>query len=314
MSWALALGIASGALGLFSTGWQKHKNQEELKHQKGLNQKQFDLNRQYGDDIYSLRKGEALDQLGIQKDNLNTRLNYAVDDYNTSLLAQAFGIQDARIQGASATGASLAAEAASGTRGNAANEMVRSYATQGLERNIDLQEKQNVSQLNQMITGANDAAGAIEREKDSWAQGGYRDREKSLQDNYNYSIFDLGQKEYDRQIQQSDPFELSWDNLFDYVGGAFSGAYSGMSMGMGFDELSKKTDSFNFGSWFEGETLREQDRQNAAKYYATKSPYDPTIRNRSPTMRRVVTPKDMSHGYYLKGNYYYGWTPNKING
>jgi len=245
--WQLA--IAGAAAGLFSTGWQKYKNQEELKHQKELQQKQYDLNKQHGDALYSLQKGEALEQLGIQKDNLNMQLKMGMDDYNTSLLAQAFGIQDARIQSASNTGASLAAEAASGTRGNAANEMLRSYAAQSLERNIGLQERQNANQLNQMITGANTAAGAIEREKNAWSSGGYRDREKLLQDSYNLSMFKMGQTEFDYQIKQSDPFDFSWDNLLgnslDYITGMFGGAYSGLEMGKAFTELSGNKDKNN---------------------------------------------------------------------
>jgi len=245
---SLALGIMTVLGGLYGAGstiWSKQKDQDELRRQKKQQQQQYELNKQYGDSLYSLQKNESLEQLDIQRQNLNTQLDMGIEDYNTSLLAQAFGIQDARIQNSSAVGASLAAEGAGGTRGNAGNDMIRAYATQGLERNIDLQEKQNASQLNQMITGANTAVSAINREKDSWSEGGYRHREKALQDDYNYKMFQFGQSEFDYQIDQSDPWKLSWDNFFDFSGAILSGATSGATMGGGFDQYTKGVDKKN---------------------------------------------------------------------
>jgi len=233
MWWMALIGAAAG---IASTAINKKRNREELERQKKLAKEKYKLDKQYSDNLYSLQKNEALDQLGIQQDNLDTQLGLSVDDYNTSLLAQAFGIQGARIENASGIGASLAAEGASGTRGNASNEMIRAYAAQGLERNIELQDRQNSGNLNRMTTGANIAAAAIEREKASWMNGGYRYNEKALKDSYNRSMYDLGVKEFDYQItSMNNPF----DNFLDYSAGMLSGANSGMQWGKSIEDWKR---------------------------------------------------------------------------
>lgn len=242
MSLALTMALIGAGVGAVSTGVEKYRNQEELKRQKKMAKDQYDLNEQYGDNLYSLRKDEAFGQLGLQKRNLHGQMGLSTDDYNTSLLAQAYGMQDARIQTGAAIGASLAAEGSSGTRGNYGNELTRAYASQGLERNIELQNRQNGESLNRMITDANSAVSAIGREKASWEEGGYRQHEKALQDSYNYSVFELGRNEFDYQIKKNDPWDFSWDNILDssldYITGMFSGAYSGLEMGKGISKLS----------------------------------------------------------------------------
>ena len=231
MLWALALGGA--LLGGLSTWQQGKKEKESLERQKESARQQYELGKNYSDSMYSLQKSEALGQLGIQRRNLDTQLGTAMDDYNTSLLSQAFGIQDARIQNEAGIGASYAQEAAGGTRGDAANEMIRAYAAAGLEKNIDLQNRQNTNYLNQMITGANQTVEAINREAGSWSEGGYRYQQKAAQDAYNKNIFDLGQSDYDWAVQQSQP------GFLDYFTGALTGASSGLSMGFSYESYKK---------------------------------------------------------------------------
>jgi len=253
------MALIGAGVGLISKFSEKDTNKRELERQKEIEKQKYELQKQYGDNLYALRKEEAIDQLDIQKKNLNEQLNQSMEDYNTNLLTQAYGMQDARIQSSSNIGMSLAAEGASGTRGNAANEMMRAYAGESLERNIDLQERQNSNYLDRMMTGANTAADAIQREKDSWEAGGYRGREKGLQDMYNYSMHDLGMSEYDHQIQRTDPWNFSFENILDYAGAGFGGAMSGFSFGNSLKENIKwkefsheekkskpKTDPWNF--------------------------------------------------------------------
>lgn len=168
-----------------------------------------------------------MEQLDIQRRGLDTQTDLSFDDFNTNLLAQAFGIQDARIQSSSAIGQSLAEEGASGTRGNASNDMIRAYASQGLERNIDLQNKQTDNYLNRMITGANMTSDAISREKAAWLPGGYRYREKTAQDSYNANMYELGQSNYDWHTQQ-----INNNAFLDMFTGIMGGASSGLDMGL----------------------------------------------------------------------------------
>ena len=239
------MALVGAGLGLASVGIDKRRQQKELKHQKGIDQSKYNIGKIYSENLYNIRKTEALDNLSMQKRNLDTQMNLSVNDYNTGLLAQAFGMQDARIQSESAIGASLAAEGASGTRGNTANQIVRDYAVQGLERNIEIQERQNRDHLNSMITSGNISAAGIEKEKASWQEGGYRHQEKAAQDRYNLQMFNLGQEEFDRQIEMSNPFALSWDNLFDYTTGGFGGASSGYNFYTSWDNARDQRNTRN---------------------------------------------------------------------
>jgi len=94
-----------------------------------------------------LQKEDSSYQLDSRERSANENIKQFTNDYNTSLLMQAFGEQDSRIQNESAIGASLASEGMSGTRGNTSNDLMRSYASQGLERQIDVQNQQNRNTL-----------------------------------------------------------------------------------------------------------------------------------------------------------------------
>ena len=236
MWWTAAIGAA---VGLISKGVQKGANKRELERQREIERQKYELQKQYSDNLYALRKEEAIDQLDIQRKNLDEQLNQSMEDYNTNLLAQAYGIQDARIENSTNIGMSLAAEGAGGTRGNAANEMMRAYAGESLERNIDLQDRQNSNYLDRLTTGANNAADAIQREKDSWEAGGYKGREKGLQDMYNLSMHDLGISEYDYQIHRTDPWNFSFENILDYADSGFNSGWQAYNFGNVLKENSK---------------------------------------------------------------------------
>ena len=233
MLWMMAVGAAVGAgVGIASTRRRRREEEERIKREKENAKKQYQYGKEYSDRMYDLKKNEALGQLDVQRKGLDTQLGLAIDDYNDNLLAQAFGIQDARIQTSSFIGESLAAEGASGTRGNESTEMIRSYAAQGLDRNIELQDRQNSNYLYKVITGANQTADAISREKAAWMPGGYRDQEKNAQDAYNYQIYQLGQDNYNWQMQQHESYKF-----LDYFTGAMSGANSGFNMGTNYSNM-----------------------------------------------------------------------------
>lgn len=241
MFWLAAILPALGAIGGGIAGYASvmQRGDEEkaaLKQQKDSAWKQYEYGKAHGDRMFGIQKAEALENLGVQRKNLDEQVGLSTDEYNTALLAQAFGIQDARIQTGSAIGASLAEEGASGVRGSATGDKIRAYALQGLERNIEAQDRQNAGQLNRMIAGANMTAGAIGREEASWMPGGYRMQQKDAQDSYNLNVANLGQDNFQWQIDNAAPTDL------DKFVGVMSGMQSGFSLGNSANQFA--------GAWF----------------------------------------------------------------
>ena len=231
MWWMALIGAAAGQASYFI---DNHKQRNEIKRRRAQEEAAFNLQQEHNNSMFNLQKTEAMEQLGVQKRNLDTHLGLSFDDYNSNLFAQALGIQDARIQNSSAIGESLAAEGASGTRGNASNDMIRSHATQSLERNIDVQGKQNSNYLNQMITGANMTSDALNREKASWMNGGYKYQAKQMSDKHAQDMFDLKMNEYDNAYKSTE------FNFLDFMTAGFGGANTGMSMGINFQNYWKE--------------------------------------------------------------------------
>jgi len=225
MWWMIIPLIAGAIAGGISTYTESEREKEALRQQKESAWSQYLYGKEHSDTQFGIQKSAAMEQLGVQRKNLDTQLGMGIDDYNTSLLAQAFGIQDARIQTGSAVGASLAAEGASGVRGSSAGEKTREYALQSLERNIGVQDRQNENYLNKMITGANMTVDAIGREEASWMPGGYRVQSKEAQDAYNLNIANLGQSNFNWAIDQANP------TFLDYFTSIMGGGSSGMNLG-----------------------------------------------------------------------------------
>ena len=227
MSWLFPLigSLIGGGVGGLSTWRQGEKEGESLKFQKNMAFMKYIYGKKHSDRMFDLEKNEALDRLGTEKRNLNTQFDLSMSDFNSSLFNQAFGIQDARIQTGSAIGESIAAEGASGARGNASNEMIRDYAARGLERGVEDQDRRNFDYLNQINTGVSIASDAIKKEEASWMPGGYRALAKKETDAYNHGLFNLEQSAYDWQIARSQP------GVLDYITGIFGGMSSGFGMG-----------------------------------------------------------------------------------
>jgi hypothetical protein len=114
----------------------------------------------------------------------------------------------------------------SGTRGNEANELVRAYAQQGLDRNIGLQYQQNDQALAGMITQANRGVQDISRERASWDAGGYRYELKGAEDTRNRELADLGISALTWQEDQIDKY--AWMN---YTSDILKGGMSGFNFG-----------------------------------------------------------------------------------
>ena len=238
MWWVLPLiGAGIGALG---TGQSLRKQRDALKKQQEAAKKQYEYGKELSEKQWGIQRGEAEYQLGTQERALHEGMGQFADEYNTAMLARAFGEQDARIQNAANAGMSRVQEGMSGTRGNAANETVRAYASQSLDRNIEIQDRQSKGQLDKMITGANMTVNAIEHEKASWMPGGHRVRAKESQDAYNLNIANLGQSNFDWHIDQATP------TFMDYFTGIMGGASSGAKFGGRVSKFIDNGDIWNF--------------------------------------------------------------------
>ena len=223
--WWMAIPALLGAAAGGIAAWQQSdQEQKALGKQKETAWKQYKLGKEHSDAQYAIQRGEAQSQAALAQQRLDQGVDMSIGQMNTSLLAQAFGIQDAQIQTASNIGASLAAEGASGARGSAAGELIRAYETQGLERNIDIQNRQNEQALLGLTVQANNSMADIVHERNSWDPGGYRYQSKEAQDAYNRDIAKLGESNFDWQIKQAEP------SILDYATGMLQGASSGMSM------------------------------------------------------------------------------------
>lgn len=238
MTWLLpAIGAGVGLISsLFGTNQQAKEEQARLKQQKKTALEQYKLGKAYSDQEYGIQQQQAYSDLALQERRLGEGVTRSLNEINTGLLGQAYGIQNAQIQTASSIGASLAAEGMSGTRGNAANGLMRAYEQTGLERNVDLQNRQNDLTINALASQAGNAQEDINRERASWGEGGYRYQQKAARDEYNLKTAELGQSNFDWAIEQAEPTAL------DYFGAGFSGATAGL-------EFGDKVNSF-YKDWF----------------------------------------------------------------
>jgi hypothetical protein len=226
MSLLVAGAIAGGAIGLISGIMGNSRQRKQAEQQKELAWDQYLAGKAYSDRQYSIQKENAAEDLALQRYRLNQSIDASVDQFNTGLLGQAYGIQQAQIQTASSTGASLAAEGAGGTRGNAASGLMRAYEERSLERNIQLQNEQNSQAVGGLATQATNASQTINRERASWNEGGYRYELKQAQDDYNRRMAELGQSNFDWNIDQ-----INASAPWDIMGSMFGGASSGMGLG-----------------------------------------------------------------------------------
>jgi len=220
----MLVGALIGAgVGLLSTAISGAKNKASLKAQKDNAWQRYLINKEFADTQFSLQKGEAQTTLGIQQNRLREDLNTGVESFNTGLLGQAYGIQDAQMNLAGQLGGYDVAQGASGTRGNEASGLVKAYAQKSFDRNLGLQNSQNSQAMEGMITGANRGNHDINRERASWEEGGYRNELYQAEDERNRKLALLGQGEYDSAISGAG------GGIFDYLMGGFQGASTGLS-------------------------------------------------------------------------------------
>jgi hypothetical protein len=229
----LIAGIAGAAIGGISSILGGNKQAAAYEEQKRNAWKQYLINKEFGDTQFWINKNESLKSLDVQRRRLGEDLTAGMDSFNTGLLGQAYGIQDARIGLASQLGAYDAAQGASGTRGNETSGLVKAYAQNSFDRNVALQSEQNSQALSGMVTQADRASADIMRERDSWGLGGYRTQLKSAEDERNRKLAELGQQQLQYAADQAKP------GIFDVLTGGLSGASMGIGLGSSIDDALK---------------------------------------------------------------------------
>jgi len=215
---------AGAAIGGLSTLMQGNKQAAALRGQKNNAWQQYLVNKQFADTQFGINKGEALAALGIQQGRLREDVNAGMANFNTGLLGQAYGIQDAQMNLAGQLGAYEAARGASGARGNEASGLAKAYAQASFDRSLGLQYDQNKQALEGMVTGANRGARDIGRERESWEEGGYRTRLYDAESERNRKLAELGQAGYDSAISAAKP------GVLDFLSGGLMGASAGLSL------------------------------------------------------------------------------------
>ncbi|MDR2662715.1 MAG: hypothetical protein LBC31_06930 [Treponema sp.] len=235
MSLLAAIGIGA-AVGGISTWLSGNKQKKALQEQKENAWKSYLINKDFSDTQFAIQQGEALTTLGIQGARLREDVTTGTENFNTGLLGQAYGIQDAQMGLASQLGAYDVNQGASGTRGNEAGGLVKAYAQTSFDRSLEVQKQQTGQQLEGMITGANRAGQDLNREKESWGEGGYRTRLYNAEDERNRQLALLGQSGYDSAISNATP------GVFDYAIGGLSGASTGMSLYSGISGAAQYAD------------------------------------------------------------------------
>lgn len=233
MIWMLAAAAVGAAIGAINTANERSRAQEELEIQKQNAANAYIFGKQLSDTQYGIQKNEALWQLGQQDRALREGMDQFTSEYNTHLLARAYGEQDARIQTASGIGASLVQEGMSGTRGNEANQLMRDYAANSLENQIGIQRQQDANTLAGTVNNAGRSIAAINHERASWDPGGYRLDSKIANDLYNSQMFQMGQANYQWQLN-----DIKNNAILDYTAGIFGGASTGMSVGKTINDYS----------------------------------------------------------------------------
>jgi hypothetical protein len=242
-SLAVIFGATGAAAGAVSTIFGSSNEQQALRKQKQAAWKAYELGKDYSDRQYGINRSEAQSQAAIQQGRLDQSVGASVDQFNLGLLSQAYGIQNAQIGTASSVGSSLAAEGMSGTRGNEANSLMRAYEETNLNRNIALQLQSNDLSLQGMITQGNNAMADITRERNSWDAGGYRYSQKQAQDEYNLAMAQLGQQNFDWQIDQADWAPDLLTGSLNLLTGGLSGASSGLGLWNSWNEAAQSMNS-----------------------------------------------------------------------
>ena len=225
----MAIGAAAGAaVGGGSVALNKQREKDELDRQKKYAKEAYGYKTAYGQNMYNLQRGEALETLGIARNRLADAFDMDVAGFNLGLEGQALQNQDARISLADSAGMALAAQGASGARGSDSLQTRLDYAETGLNRQMDLQDRGNSLAIQNMAKQYSNQFADIGREIDSWGPGGYRYRANELSKTYERQMHGLQMQGYDDAIYDINDPRYAW---MDYLTGIFGGAGQGANFG-----------------------------------------------------------------------------------
>ena len=225
-------GAVGGLLGGLSTHMRSKKEQEKLRWQKGMAQKAYGYERDYNQGTWNLQQGQALEDLGIQKNRLAEAYQADLSAFNMGVEGQGLQNHSAMVSLADNAGAAMAQQGASGTRENDALQQRIDFQGNQFNRQLDLQDRENALAAQNLGRQYSNQFDDIGREIDSWHPGGYRYQAKTLANVYAGQMHGLKMQEYDRAIKDAKATGL------DYLAAGLSGAGQGMGFGMKVDNLA----------------------------------------------------------------------------
>jgi hypothetical protein len=177
----LAVSAGAGFLGSIAGGISRKTQAEE--EQAAIRKAQA-LRQEYSDRSFALQKGEALSQLGTQRNRLTESLGVDLSQFNLGVQNQALQTGAAQVSMEQSIGLSQAQQGMSGTRGNAAADINNQYQRNQFDSQVALQNQANSMAVQDMGRQYSYQFDDIGREMDSWQTGGYRAETKALEDWY----------------------------------------------------------------------------------------------------------------------------------
>jgi len=225
--WALAGALAGTASYLI----ERDKQEKAIKKQRGYAQDAFGYQQAYGDGMFGLQKGEALETLGVARNRLGEAFGADVAGFNLGLEGQALQTHAARASLADGAGMALAAQGASGTRGSDTLQRRIGFEEGMFGRQADLQQRGNSLAMQDMARRYTNQFADIGREADSWGAGGWRTQAKALGDGYADKMHGLQMKGYQDALDDIDFAKNPWGVTMDFLFAGLSGAGMGASFG-----------------------------------------------------------------------------------
>jgi hypothetical protein len=222
----MAIGAGLGAVSsIISTSQRAKEEQENIRWKQQQAQQQYQYQQQYSNQQWDINKQESLTQLGIQKNRLAQSFNADLQGFNLGVQSQAYATTAARIEQAQGAGEALAAQGMSGVSGSNTLSRQLQYGNNALERQIGLQDSQNMLTMQNMTRQYSYNFEDIGREMESWEEGGYRNELREAEQEYQENMFGLEMKGYEYAYQNAEP------TFMDYAAGILGGASSGASFG-----------------------------------------------------------------------------------
>jgi hypothetical protein len=220
---SIGMGIGGALIGGISSVMQGRQTAADIRASARDRWEEYLIKQQYADEMYGIGKNAAFSQLDTQEGILKEDLNTGIGNYNLFTSDWAYQNQSAMIDLYGNIGNLNSQQAVSGVKNSNASGLQSAYAETAYERNRELQQAQNNTSLQGMVTQAERTQKALDWERDSWISG-QKYQSKESEDKMNLSLALLGQKSLERAASSAEP------SFFDGLMGIFQGASTGLGL------------------------------------------------------------------------------------